>query len=106
MPWRTWPASTQWWPRRGRGAGRNREADMTRVIAFAVVALLAAGAGGDGPSQSTTRPDYPFKPVPFTRVQLTDDFWAPRIETNRTTTIPVAFQQCERTNRIYHFERA
>jgi DUF1680 family protein len=55
---------------------------------------------------SPTRPDYPFKPVPFTRVQLTDEFWAPRIETNRATTIPVAFQQCERTNRIYHFERA
>lgn len=52
------------------------------------------------------RPDYPFQPVPFTRVQLTDVFWAPRIETNRTVTIPVAFEQCERTRRVYHFERA
>jgi DUF1680 family protein len=53
-----------------------------------------------------TRPDYPFKPVPFTRVHLTDVFWAPRIETNRRVTIPSAFQQCERTQRVYHFERA
>ena len=77
---------------------------MTRVIAFAVVALLAPGVAD--PPQSAPRPDYPFTPVPFTRVQLTDEFWAPRIETNRATTIPVAFQQCERTNRVYHFERA
>jgi DUF1680 family protein len=77
---------------------------MTRVFALAVVALLTPGVAG--PPQSPPRPDYPFKPVPFTRVQLTDEFWAPRIETNRATTIPVAFQQCERTNRVYHFERA
>ena len=53
-----------------------------------------------------TRPDYPFKPVPFTSVHLNDVFWAPRIETNRAVTIPAAFQQCERTQRVYHFERA
>src|SRR5262245_65181011 len=57
-------------------------------------------------AQTPTKPDYPFKPVPFTSVHLNDVFWAPRIETNRTATIPVAFQQCEKTNRVYHFERA
>jgi hypothetical protein len=51
---------------------------MTRAIASAAAALLAFGAAGDGPPQPATRPDYPFKPVPFTRVQLTDEFWAPR----------------------------
>src|SRR5215210_9175410 len=55
---------------------------------------------------SQSRPDYPFKPVPFTSVHLNDVFWAPRIETNRKVTIPVAFEQCERTQRVYHFERA
>src|SRR5688572_19826676 len=55
---------------------------------------------------SQSRPDYPFQPVPFTSVHLNDVFWAPRIETNRTASIPVAFQQCERTQRVYHFERA
>ncbi|MDR1937422.1 MAG: hypothetical protein LBQ73_02845, partial [Tannerellaceae bacterium] len=34
-------------------------------------------------------------PVPFTEVHLTDDFWSPRIETNRTVSIPSAFYQCE-----------
>lgn len=50
--------------------------------------------------------DYPVQPVPFTSVRLDDEFWAPRIETNRQVTIPVAFQQCERTQRVYNFERA
>ena len=71
------------------------------------VAAAVALVGSVVQSQSNAaRPDYPFKPVPFTSVHLDDLFWAPRIETNRQVTIPVAFQQCERTNRVYHFERA
>src|SRR2546427_7576687 len=50
--------------------------------------------------------DYPVQPVPFTAVHLTDVFWAPRIETNRTETIPFAFQQCELTGRVGNFIRA
>jgi len=51
-------------------------------------------------------PDYPFQPVPFTAVHLTDSFWAPRIETNRVTTIPYAFGKCEETGRMDNFIRA
>lgn len=47
--------------------------------------------------------DYPVRPVPFTSVHLTDDFWAPKIEVNRTASIPTAFQKCEETNRVKHF---
>lgn len=50
--------------------------------------------------------DYPIKPVPFTQVHVNDQFWAPRIEKNRTVSIPTAFQQCERTGRIENFVRA
>ncbi len=50
--------------------------------------------------------DYPVKPVPFTAVHVDDQFWAPRIETNRVATIPVAFEQCERTGRVENFVRA
>src|SRR2546427_9250176 len=50
--------------------------------------------------------DYPVQPVPFTSVHLTDGFWAPRIETNRTETIPFAFEQCELTGRVGNFIRA
>ncbi|HNS74231.1 MAG TPA: glycoside hydrolase family 127 protein [bacterium] len=47
--------------------------------------------------------DYPIQPVPFTRVHLEDQFWAPRIETNRAVTIPHAFAQSEKTGRIANF---
>ena len=35
--------------------------------------------------------DYPFTPVPFTKVSINDKFWAPRIVTNREVTIPDNF---------------
>jgi len=50
--------------------------------------------------------DYPFKPVPFTAVQLDDQFWAPRLETNRLVTIPFAFEKCEESGRMDNFIRA
>ena len=40
--------------------------------------------------------DYPIQPVPFTRVTLRDSFWRPRLETNRTVTIPHALAMCKR----------
>lgn len=46
------------------------------------------------------------KPVPFTAVHLHDSFWAPKIETNRTVSIPFAFQKDEETGRVRNFENA
>ncbi len=50
--------------------------------------------------------DYPIHAVPFTQVKLTDHFWSPRIETNRTVTIPASFERCRNTGRIKNFEMA
>ena len=50
--------------------------------------------------------DYPYQPVPFTDVNLTDSFWQPRIETNRTVTIPYAFGKSKETGRIENFKVA
>lgn len=50
--------------------------------------------------------DYRFQPVPFNHVHLADKFWAPKIETNRTVTIPYAFDQCEKSGRMDLFIRA
>jgi DUF1680 family protein len=57
------------------------------------------------PIEVTERLDI-IKAVPFTDVHLNDIFWAPRIETNRTVTIPHAFEKCEETGRVGNFERA
>jgi DUF1680 family protein len=50
--------------------------------------------------------DYPIQPVPFTSVKLNDHFWTPRIETNRTVTIPASFARCESTGRVKNFVMA
>ena len=41
--------------------------------------------------------------VGFRHVHLTDSFWAPRIEINRTVSIPSAFCQCELNGRFDNF---
>ena len=41
--------------------------------------------------------------VPFNKVHLSDEFWTPRIETNRTVSIPSAFRECERNGRFDNF---
>ncbi len=68
------------------------------MLALAALLLLAACSGGP--------PDYPFTPVPFTEVHLTDAFWADRIETNRTVTIPHVFARCEAEGRLDNFALA
>jgi len=50
--------------------------------------------------------DYPIRPLSFTSVKLQDSFWLPRIETNRTVTIPASFARCENTGRVKNFEMA
>jgi len=50
--------------------------------------------------------DYPIKPVSFTNVKLTDNFWLPRIQTNAAVTIPASFARCENTGRVKNFEMA
>jgi uncharacterized protein len=47
--------------------------------------------------------DYPIHAVPFTDVMINDSFWSPRIEINRTVTIPHDFAKCEETGRINNF---
>ncbi|MEO6720966.1 MAG: glycoside hydrolase family 127 protein [Ferruginibacter sp.] len=50
--------------------------------------------------------DYPIQAVPFTQVKLTDNFWLPRIEINRTVTIPASFERCQSTGRVKNFVMA
>ncbi|MEO7767134.1 MAG: beta-L-arabinofuranosidase domain-containing protein, partial [Ferruginibacter sp.] len=50
--------------------------------------------------------DYPIQGVPFTQVKLSDNFWLPRIEINRTVTIPASFERCQSTGRIKNFVMA
>ena len=53
-----------------------------------------------------TPTDYPYQPVKFSDVRINDKFWSPKIEINRTVTIPFAFSKCDTTGRIRNFEVA
>jgi len=74
---------------------------MKRVSVIALVSSMLLGLWQcRGPAELK---DYPFQPVPFTDVKITDSFWAPRMETNRAVTIPHAFEKCQETGRIDNF---
>ena len=79
---------------------------MTRLIKvlFTVTSILLLFSGCA--RKSSKGEDYPIKPVPFTSVKLTDNFWAPRIKRNASITIPIAFGYCESTGRVKNFEIA
>lgn len=47
---------------------------------------------------------HQLQPIPYTDVQFKDAFWAPRLETNRTVTIPHIYRQLEATGRISAFD--
>ena len=71
---------------------------MKKCITFSVIIILLASC-----STNNKISDYPVKPVPFTDVQFTDNFWLPRLDTNRIITIPYDFQKCEETDRLNNF---
>lgn len=55
---------------------------------------------------STGQPFRQLSKVPFTAVAIHDEFWSPRLETFRSTTLPACLEQCEVTGRIANFARA
>lgn len=74
---------------------------------YFILALLLAGLGSAcAASAQDAPPDYPYAPVPFTRVHVEGGFWAPRMDANRTVTGPYCFKKCEETGRIDNFAKA
>lgn len=74
---------------------------MKRLLSILFGVLLMISCSTHVPTESN-----PLTPIPFTSVHLDDEFWAPRIETNRTVSIPSAFAQCEKTGRLHNFALA
>jgi hypothetical protein len=81
---------------------RSLPLPSSNAFVLAASTLLASVAA----SPLLAGTDYPVVPVPFTDVRAEDEFWAKRIETNRTVSIPYAFGKCEETGRIANFELA
>ena len=78
-----------------------------RSLAAALIVLSALALSGcRGKSAALAARDYPIRPVPFTQVRFTDSFWAPRLEMNRTVSIPYALRMNEETGRVDNFRKA
>lgn len=76
-----------------------RHALLLSVLATAAAALTISSCT----PKTYTQPDAPIQEVPFTQVHIQDRFWSPRIETNRTVSIPSAFRECEKNGRFDNF---
>jgi hypothetical protein len=72
---------------------------MKTLPAALIVALLAAAP--IAPSH-----DYAIRAVPMTAVKIDDGFWAPKLEVNRTVTIPHILKENDDTGRVANFEKA
>jgi DUF1680 family protein len=82
---------------------------LSLVLALTLPTCRGRSAAPDpaaGPPAPAPALDYPVRPVPFTHVKLTDDFWAPRLETNRMVSVPYALRMNEETGRVDNFRKA
>src|ERR1700730_12069591 len=70
-----------------------------KLLPVFVIALLALATAG--PSR-----DSLIAPVPLTAVTIDDGFWAPKLEINRTVTIPHILEENDDTGRVANFEKA
>ena len=71
------------------------------ILAAAMTMMPLAALAGKGKQQSEE-----LREVSFAKVHFDDAFWAPRIEINRTVSIPSAFRECERNGRFDNFALA
>ncbi|HLO57209.1 MAG TPA: glycoside hydrolase family 127 protein [Bacteroidales bacterium] len=71
-------------------------------LLFAILFSVSLTIGCNKEKQ-TAKKDYPIIPVPFTSVQVNDQFWAPRLKINHEVTIPIALDQCYKTGRVNNF---
>ena len=63
------------------GKLKSRSASIAILLLIAVRAVPAA--------------DYPLRPVPFNEVEMTSDFWRPRLVTQRESLVPWAFERTQ-----------
>lgn len=90
---------------------------MKVLLALLVASRLITCACNECPrdvnyTQSTSNSSTPIvakekldiiEPIPFSQVNINDVFWKKKIETNRSVTIPYAFNKCEQSGHISRF---
>lgn len=72
---------------------------MKKKVTLLLCSLMMTGT-------SVADQKQPIQEVAFNKVHLNDVFWTPRIEVNRTVSIPSAFRECEKSGRFDNFALA
>ncbi len=75
---------------------------MNRIAVILIASVILASCGNNPASQDTEQTGWLVTPS-LQAVSVTDDFWKPIIDRNRTITIPYIFEKCEETGRIDNF---
>jgi Beta-L-arabinofuranosidase, GH127 catalytic domain len=76
------------------------------VLLLAGCALAACGPPRGAAPREEQAAARRYQAPPLTAVHLTDAFWRPRLERNRTVTIPHILAANEATGRVGNFDRA
>ena len=66
---------------------------------FASLIVLISYFGISCGPKTPARPDYAVTAVPLAQVDITDNFWAPKQEVNRTVSIQYCFMKSEESGR-------
>lgn len=92
-----------------KGPGKYILSSRVFMVLFFILLLFPDFNLFSSPRQEVREekePGYALTPVPFFNVQIFDQFWSRRLETNRKVTVPHCLDQCEKTGRIENFEIA
>lgn len=68
--------------------------------------LLGALVGLGVSTMAAAQEHAKLRPVPFTDVRITDEFWAPKLSVVGDSMLPHCFEQCEQTGRLRNFDKA
>jgi uncharacterized protein len=79
-----------------------RRTVLRGLVLMSTFATVMASA----PAPPATPAAYPITPVPLTAVTITQGFWQPKIDTNRTVSIPHILHENDITGRVDNFLRA
>jgi len=76
---------------------------MKNSLVSTIALMMVCVSGGYGADEKECQRLHG---VGFTQVKIKDEFWAPRIETNRVNTVWHDIRKCEETGRISNFAKA
>src|SRR5438552_10591188 len=83
---------------------KHKLVGMTFGITF--LALALAGAAAQSPTGSGAAPAARISELPLRQITISDKFWSPRLEVNRTKTLDHVYKELEATGCIRNFDIA